>query len=183
MRSTATGCTGSGWTSAARRTLTGRGATSSKRFGEPEPFVEVQCYELLGRLGVPTLPVHGLSPRAILLEDLDASPAWRRATEPRGHPGHRAAPRSVRPARRVAPPAAIINDYHLMGIGLPYSDCRNVAGSLAELARSAFSEAYGRVDELERLLDKPTSILYGLLAASRLPRFPRWAETCLEAAR
>lgn len=60
---------------------------SGPGLGEPGPAVEIQAYELLGSLSVPTLPVHGLSPRAILLEDLDASPDWRQvATDPVGPP-------------------------------------------------------------------------------------------------
>ncbi len=231
---------------------------------EPGPAAEIHAYELLRHLGIPTLPVHGLSPRAILLEDLDASPVWRRATEedvldaatgvavaqwyrafhaagrrvvtdPAGPPGFlkrevdelnpevirdmgrrlglpdlpvwrlaayhietfkaamRALPETLNYndfywtnlalARPGRPPAAIIYDYHLVGIGLPYSDCRNVAGSLGEPAGSAFWEAYGPVDERQRLLDEPTSTLYSLLAAMRLPRFPRWGESSLEEAR
>lgn len=46
---------------------------------------------------------------------------------------------------------AVVYDYHLLGIGLAYSDCRNVAGSLGERVQSAFWEAYGSVDEREAL--------------------------------
>jgi hypothetical protein len=68
---------------------------------------------------------------------------------------------------------AIVFDYHLLGIGLRCSDCRNVAGSLKERAALAFWETYGPVDE-------PTSVLYALLVASRRSRFPDWARGCLQ---
>lgn len=50
-----------------------------KCFSGSEVSKEIRCYELLGRHGVPTLPVHAKSDRAILLEDLDYSQAWCRA--------------------------------------------------------------------------------------------------------
>ena len=78
---------------------------------------------------------------------------------------------------------AIVYDYHLLGIGLRYSDCRNVVGSLGHQAGSAFWETYGPVDERERLLDEPTSILFALVVALRLPKFPHWAQGCLRKAR
>lgn len=74
---------------------------------------------------------------------------------------------------------AIVYDYHLLGIGLRYSDCRNVIGSLEGGARSAFWETYGPVDEIEKILDEPTSILFVLVVASSLPKFPDWAKGCL----
>lgn len=54
---------------------------------------------------------------------------------------------------------------------------------LSEPARATFWGTYGPVDERRRLLDEPPSILYGLLAALRLPKLPRWGEACLEEAR
>lgn len=86
--------------------------------------------------------------------------------------------RETEPALR-----AIVFDYHLLGIGLRYSDCRNVAGSLGERAAAAFWGAYGAVDERERVLDGPASMLYGLLVAVRRPQFPRWAEGLVDAVR
>ena len=74
---------------------------------------------------------------------------------------------------------AIVFDYHLLGIGLRYSDCSNVVGSLGERAAAAFWETYGPVDERERMLNEPTAALYGLLVAVRRPRFPSWARGCL----
>jgi len=49
-----------------------------KCFEGPE-HVEIPAYRLLRECGVPTLPVHGLTENAILLEDLAASPVWRLA--------------------------------------------------------------------------------------------------------
>ena len=43
--------------------------------------VEIRSYALLEKLGVPTLPVHGRSDNAIVLEDLEVSPTWRLARE------------------------------------------------------------------------------------------------------
>ena len=71
---------------------------------------------------------------------------------------------------------AIVFDYHLLGIGPAYSDCRNVVGSLGPDAASAFWEVYGPVDEREAILDEPMSVLYGLWAAAQRSRLPSWAE-------
>ena len=76
------------------------------------------------------------------------------------------------------PLRAVVFDYHLLGIGLAYSDCRNVAGCLGCLeaeARTAFWEAYGPIDEREAALDAATAPLYGLHEALRRPRWPKWA--------
>lgn len=75
---------------------------------------------------------------------------------------------------------AIVFDYHLMGLGLAYSDCRNVTGSLKGKARSSFRQTYGRVDEREKLLDEATAVLYALFTALRLPIFPHWGQGCLD---
>lgn len=76
-------------------------------------------------------------------------------------------------------PRAIVFDYHLLGIGLRYSDCRNVIGSLSGAARLAFWEAYGPVDEREALLDAPLSTLYSLWVASQRPSLPAWVQGAL----
>jgi hypothetical protein len=86
-------------------------------------------------------------------------------------------------SRSEAPLRAVVFDYHLLGIGLRYSDCRNVIGSLGEWAMTAFWETYGPVDERERLLDEPASVLYALWVASRRSRFPEWAQGCLRKVR
>lgn len=52
-----------------------------KWFDDQAPAVEVSNYELLQTNGVPTLPVHGRTPNALLLEDLSASQDWRVAVE------------------------------------------------------------------------------------------------------
>lgn len=74
---------------------------------------------------------------------------------------------------------AVVYDYHLLGIGLRYSDCRNVIGSLSGAARPAFWEAYGPVDEREALLDAPLSALYSLWVASQRPSLPAWSRDIL----
>ena len=78
---------------------------------------------------------------------------------------------------------AIVFDYHLLGIGLAHSDCRNVVGSFGERAREAFWEAYGETDPREAVLDAPLSVLHALAVAARRLEFPSWANGCLEAVR
>ena len=232
-----------------------------KWFSDPAQAIEVRSYALLEKHGVPTLPVHGRTESALLLEDLTASPIGRLAQEadverpetgvavaewyqtlhaagreivadPSGMPdflgrevdaldastvmeigkklGLSANPvwqlaadciEPLKQAMRSFPETlnyndfhwtnlalsrgqgssvrAVVYDYHLLGIGLAYSDCRNVVGSLSEQAGSAFREAYGPVDEREALLDAPVSFLYALSVAVQGPRFPRWANGCL----
>jgi len=50
-----------------------------KWFSDPAQATEVRAYSLLQEIGVPTLPLHGKTENALLLEDLTASPTWRRA--------------------------------------------------------------------------------------------------------
>jgi hypothetical protein len=52
-----------------------------KRFAGPQQAAEVRGYALLASMGVPTLPVYGQAPDALLLEDLTTSQAWRLANE------------------------------------------------------------------------------------------------------
>lgn len=73
------------------------------------------------------------------------------------------------------PLQAIVYDYHLLGIGLAYSDCRNVTSGLGGTAAAAFMEAYGPVDEQEALLDAPVSVLSGLSVAVQRPQLPAWS--------
>jgi hypothetical protein len=232
-----------------------------KWFHNPAQAIEVRGYALLEGLGVPTLPVHGRTENALLLEDLVSSPNWRLAveadaeraetgaavarwyrtfhalgekliTDPDGPPpflgretdalnpeavreiaakldigddpvwalaaehveaivaAMRALPETLNYndfywtnlalSRHSAPRLeAIVYDYHLLGIGLRTSDCRNAAGSLGERAAAAFWEAYGPVDAREGILDEPMATLYGLLVAVRSPRFPDWARDCV----
>ena len=79
-----------------------------------------------------------------------------------------------------AAPRAVVFDYHLLGIGPRYNDCRNVAGSLAGEAVPAFWQEYGPVDLREEILDRPTSVLVSLVIAAQRERFPRWAQASLE---
>jgi hypothetical protein len=52
-----------------------------KLFAGPGAAPEVQAYDLLRQVGVPTLPVHGEAGNALVLEDLVGSDAWRLAGE------------------------------------------------------------------------------------------------------
>jgi hypothetical protein len=225
--------------------------------------VEVAAYRLLAELQVPTLPVHGMTGQALLLEDLQSSPCWRLASEKdmeqpqvgeavagwyrefhaRGRrflSGDRPRPSflsresdrldevgilaigddlslSELPIWQLAAEhigllkdaesrldltlnyndfywtnlalsregalCAVIFDYHLWGMGMHYSDCRNVAGSLGERAAAAFREAYGEVDPRESVIDRPLSTLIALFTATRRPDFPAWAEGSLRRAK
>ena len=71
---------------------------------------------------------------------------------------------------------AIIFDYHLLGVGMRYSDCRNVTGSLSGAAVPAFWNTYGDIDPREQVLDQPLAHLYALTIASQMPKIPSWAE-------
>ena len=71
--------------------------------------------------------------------------------------------------RNAAPIRAVVFDYHLLGIGLRYSDWRNVTGSQI---RASFITAFGAVDEKERVLDSLLAPLYALVVAFRRTNFP-----------
>ena len=77
-------------------------------------------------------------------------------------------------------PEAIIFDYHLLGVGMRYSDCRNVTGSLSDGAVRAFWQTYGDVDAREEKLDRPLATLHNLVMAARLPGWPQWADSSRE---
>lgn len=231
-----------------------------KAFVEPDAL-EPKAYDLLRKLGVPTLPVLSSTPSALLLEDLEASRAWRLADErdvegrdvgkavaewyqylhvigrtlvKKGAPGwlqwewdilnpeaivragavlemeenpvwefaaqHLETLRSR--ARRLPmtlnyndfywtnlalsrqpPLKAIVFDYHLLGVGLAWSDVRNVTYSLGPAAREAFLDAYGPTRPEERVLDDALSVLHSLQVATSRPTVPRWAVPCVEMAR
>lgn len=74
---------------------------------------------------------------------------------------------------------AVVFDYHLLGMGMHYSDCRNVTGSLSARAAAAFWETYGGVDPREPVIDRPLSTLFALFTATQRPNFPAWAEGSL----
>lgn len=80
--------------------------------------------------------------------------------------------------RKPGEPSAVVFDYHLLGIGMRYSDFRNVIGSLCGDASKAFRDAYGPTDPREETLDRPLATLHGLVVGARMPTFPRWAEDC-----
>ena len=86
-------------------------------------------------------------------------------------------------SRNDNPIRAVVFDYDLLGLGLRYSDCRNVTGSLGPDAADAFRSAYGETDPREKILDDLTAPLYVLVEAFRRPRFPSWAEQSLKLAK
>jgi hypothetical protein len=73
------------------------------------------------------------------------------------------------------PLRAIVFDYDCFASGAVYSDWRNVMYSLQGAAKASFQEYYGPIDEGERRLDRPLSILYGLVVASQREKMPSWA--------
>ncbi len=85
-------------------------------------------------------------------------------------------------SRNAKPIRAVVFDYHLLGLGLRYSDCRNVTGSLGPVAADAFQSVYGETDPGEKVLDDLIAPLYALVEAFRRPRFPSWAEESLKLA-
>ena len=85
-------------------------------------------------------------------------------------------------SREAKPTRAVVFDYHLLGLGLRYSDCRNATGSLGPDAAAAFRSAYGETDPRERTLDDLMAPLYSLVEAFRRPRFPSWGKASLKLA-
>ncbi len=81
---------------------------------------------------------------------------------------------------RQGPTRAIVFDYHLLGIGLRWSDCRNVCSGLGPAAEEAFLAAYGPIDQRERALDSALAPLAGLQAALWHSSFPPWARAILD---
>lgn len=81
---------------------------------------------------------------------------------------------------RQGPPRAVVFNYHLLGIGLAWSDCRNVCAGLGLPAKAAFEEAYGHNDPRERLIDAALSPLADLHAALIRSQFPPWARAIVD---
>ena len=77
---------------------------------------------------------------------------------------------------------AVVFDYHLLGLGMRYSDCRNVKRSLGPDAVNAFRSTYGKTDPREEILDELVAPLCALVEAFQRPRFPSWAKASLELA-
>jgi hypothetical protein len=73
------------------------------------------------------------------------------------------------------PLSAIIFDYDLFSLGPVYSDWRNVTSSLYGEAKEAFIETYGPVDESQKAIYYPLSIMEELVVASQRTTFPKWA--------
>ena len=241
------------------------GSMIIKWFADGVDSVEMRGYALLESLGVPTLPVHGRSDNALVLEDLASSGTWRLATEADsdcsavgqavarwylalheagrkllGGPGEtlaflrreeerldsktvlamgekldlghlpvwrlcadqietlkeaiRALPETTLTYNdfhwtnlavtraTAAPLRAVVFDYHLLGIGMAYSDSRNVLGSLRGTAAAAFKETYGPFDQRQALLDAPVSVLVALKEGLKRQRLPCWARGLIEVA-
>ena len=76
---------------------------------------------------------------------------------------------------------AMMFDYNFLGVGMRYSDIRNVCSSLSTEAAQAFVKAYGGYDPLEKDLDEFCSVLVDLASAYQRPHFPKWAKQSLEA--
>ncbi len=85
-------------------------------------------------------------------------------------------------SRNERPIRAVVFDFHLLGLGMRYSDCRNVTGSLGPDAADAFRSAYGETDSREEVLDELVAPLCALVEAFRRPGFPSWAVASLELA-
>ena len=85
-------------------------------------------------------------------------------------------------SRNERPIRATVFDFHLLGLGMRYSDCRNVTGSLGPDAADAFRSAYGETDPREEVLDDLVAPLCALVEAFQRPRFPSWAVASLELA-
>ncbi len=83
-------------------------------------------------------------------------------------------------SRDGKPIRAVVFDYHLLGLGMRYSDYRNVTGSLGPDAADAFRSSYGETDPREEVLDDLVAPLCALVEAFRRPGFPSWAKASLE---
>ena len=85
-------------------------------------------------------------------------------------------------SRNERPIRAVVFDFHLLGLGMRYSDCRNVTGSLGPDAADAFRSAYGETDSREEVLDDLVAPLCALVEAFQRHRFPSWAVASLKLA-
>ena len=83
---------------------------------------------------------------------------------------------------RENPVRAVMFDFHLLGVGLRHSDCRNVTGALGQDAADTFRSEYGETDPREKTLDDLLAPLHALVEAFRRPRFPSRAGASLELA-
>lgn len=77
--------------------------------------------------------------------------------------------------------SALMFDYNLLGAGYRYGDIRNVCSSLSSEAGMAFLEAYGKINEEEKIIDEFVCHLINLITAYKRPTFPSWAEESLNA--
>jgi len=75
--------------------------------------------------------------------------------------------------------SAIVFDYNLLGKGYRYSDIRNVCSSLSQKMQKVFLNEYGEFDTDEIIIDDVVSIIFTLITAYELEKFPSWAEFSL----
>lgn len=76
---------------------------------------------------------------------------------------------------------AIMFDYNFLGIGYRYADVRNVCSSLSAEAGRIFLEAYGEINEEEKVVDEFICHIINLISAYKRPIFPGWAKESLDA--
>lgn len=76
---------------------------------------------------------------------------------------------------------ALMFDYNLLGTGFRAMDVRNATASLDENAGRAFEEAYGVVDQQERMLDDVVSPITALVMGARSDGVPSWMRELREA--
>lgn len=75
---------------------------------------------------------------------------------------------------------AFMFDYNLLGKGFVMSDIENVTCQLSEDAKTAFLQAYGKINAEEQLLYNVTGPLVSLYCASQRESFPDWGLEALE---
>lgn len=75
---------------------------------------------------------------------------------------------------------AFMFDYNLLGKGFVMSDIENVTCQLSDDAKTAFLQAYGKINAEEQLLYNVTGPLVSLYCASQRESFPDWGLEALE---
>lgn len=70
---------------------------------------------------------------------------------------------------------AMMYDHNKMGKGLAYFDIQNVCFMLDEDMKKAFKEEYGEIPEIEKIAYEFLIPFITLIMASKMPKFPGWA--------
>lgn len=70
---------------------------------------------------------------------------------------------------------AMMYDHNKMGKGLAYFDIQNVCFMLDEDMKKAFKEEYGEIPEIEKIAYDFLIPFITLIMASKMPKFPGWA--------